>query len=265
MSVAPAILRFVPRRYANPTEVDVVRWLAEAGLNDSELARATGVSRATVRDWRSRPEWWPRRRFIANRPSVSNCPQCHGSSLDESGYAYLLGLYLGDGSISEHPRGVYKLRVSCASAYPGLIRACELAIRAVRGPGTRPGRVQAIGCVEVYACWKHWPCLFPQHGPGPKHHRRIQLARWQWRIVLSHPDQLLKGLLHSDGCRILNRVNETDYPRYLFTNHSHDIRAIFTTACDLLEIQWRRPKWTTISIARRPDVAFLDGFVGPKR
>ena len=27
--------------------------------------------------------------------------------------------------------------------------------------------------------WKHWPCLFPQHGPGRKHERKIRLEAWQ--------------------------------------------------------------------------------------
>ena len=26
---------------------------------------------------------------------------------------------------------------------------------------------------------KHWPCLFPQHGPGRKHTRKIELEQWQ--------------------------------------------------------------------------------------
>ena len=37
-------------------------------------------------------------------------------------YVYLLGTYLGDGCLSAHPRGVYKLRVYLDLAYPGIIR-----------------------------------------------------------------------------------------------------------------------------------------------
>lgn len=37
--------------------------------------------------------------------------------------------------------------------------------------------------VDVVLCSKHWPCLFPQHGPGRKHHRRIALEPWQEAIV----------------------------------------------------------------------------------
>ncbi len=54
------------------------------------------------------------------------------------------------------------------------------------------------------------------------------------------------------------------YVRYFFDNVSEDIRQIFTHTCDQLGIGWRQPRWRTISIARRDDVAFLDEFIGPK-
>lgn len=33
--------------------------------------------------------------------------------------------------------------------------------------------VPAPGAVVVQNCWKHWPCLLPQHGPGRKHERAL--------------------------------------------------------------------------------------------
>jgi hypothetical protein len=43
-------------------------------------------------------------------------------------YAYLLGLYLGDGSISTHPRGVYKLRIFLDRKYPEIVGECGYAM-----------------------------------------------------------------------------------------------------------------------------------------
>jgi len=79
-------------------------------------------------------------------------------------------------------------------------------------------------CWDVYSFSKHLPCLFPQHGPGRKHERRIELTVWQQELVDLDPRHLIRGLLHSDGCRVLNWVNGTPYPRYHFTNVSADIR-----------------------------------------
>jgi hypothetical protein len=49
--------------------------------------------------------------------------------------------------------------------------------------------------------------MFPQHGPGRKHLRRILLAAWQRRMAVRHPGALLRGLIQSDGSRFLNRVS----------------------------------------------------------
>jgi hypothetical protein len=126
-------------------------------------------------------------------------------------------------------------------------------------------RSRKQGCTEVASYSKHWPCLFPQHGPGRKHERRIELTPWQQELVDLDPRPLIRGLLHSDGCRVLNWVNGTPYPRYHFTNVSADIRGIFGQACDQLGIEWRPNNRWTLSVARRGSVALLDQFVGPKR
>jgi hypothetical protein len=120
--------------------------------------------------------------------------------------------------------------------------------------------------------WKHWPCLFPQHGPGRKHERRIVLEEWQRAVVEQHPAAFLRGLFHSDGCRARNwtqkvvagEVKRYDYPRWQFTNVSDDIRGLCCWALDLLGIPWRRSNARTVSVSRRAGVAALDELIGPK-
>lgn len=172
--------------------VDEVLRLVAAGWNDCQISRATGINRRTVLDWRhgriprsARPE-------SASGPP-RRCPICDGASLDEPAYAYLLGLYLGDGWISQPRTAV--LRIVQDARYEHLIRLAIRTIQRVRGPGSRVGRVTKVGCIEICAWWKHWPCLFPQHGPGRKHHRTIRLVDWQRRIVHRYPRQLLRGAL----------------------------------------------------------------------
>jgi len=181
-------------------------------------------------------------------------------------YAFLLGMYLGDGSIAHHPRA-YKLRVVQDARYPNSIEEIRRAMATVRHCELdRIRTVQHVGCVEVYTYWRHWPCVFPQHGPGMKHLRRIELTAWQASIVAEQPTSLLRGLIHSDGCRVINRVGKGKYAyrRYLFSNQSEDIRRIFREACDSVGVRPTDPKPDEISIARRADVVALDSFVGPK-
>ena len=124
------------------------------------------------------------------------------------------------------------------------------------------------GCVGVQSYSMHWPCLFPQHGPGLKHRRVIQLADWQQAVVAAHPRALLRGLIHSDGCRSVNRVvvrgREYSYPRYFFSNESADILRICGQALDQVGAQWRYNRANSISVACRQSVALLDSFIGPK-
>jgi hypothetical protein len=184
-------------------------------------------------------------------------------------YAYLLGLYLGDGCLSEQRRGVMRLRIVLDQRYPRIIHECFCAMQELL-PLNRP-RVQALhSCraVEVGISSKQLPCLFPQHGRGPKHARRIALTDWQQEMVTRPPDLLLRGLIHSDGCRSLNTIHHPkktySYPRYTFSNRSDDIRGIFCDACDLLGIEWRVMNRWNISVARGEAVTRMDEFVGPK-
>jgi hypothetical protein len=243
----------------SPDEVALVLQLLDQGLNHCEIARRTGINRGTVRDWAA-----GRTPRFDRRSATCLVCRCEPLALPQAPYTYLLGLYLGDGYIASHARGVYRLRICCADAYPDLIRRCEKAMAEVL-PTNKVSRVPHQGCTEVAAFSKHWPCLFPQHGPGRKHTRRIELADWQQALVDLNPRPLLAGLLHSDGCRVLNWVNGTPYPRYHFTNVSADIRAIFGGACDALGIAWRPHNDNSLSVARRGSVALLDEFVGPKR
>jgi hypothetical protein len=194
-----------------------------------------------------------------------DCPICENGALERDWYAYLLGLYLGDGWISAMPRGVFKLRIVLDAKYPDIINECAEAMARMRSANRAPpALVPKIGCIEVVSHWKHWPCLFPQHGPGRKHLRPIVLEWWQRSIAVAHPERFLRGLIQSDGCRDLNFVNGKSYPRYQFTNESADIRGMFIDACERLDLHWTTPTHKVVSISRRGDVQKVDEFVGPK-
>lgn len=246
--------------------------LIEAGVNDCEAGRRLGIPRGTIRSWRvglearsgGRTASWSSRR-------TGTCFRCDGGWFDQEAYAYLLGVYLGDGCLSFHPREVYRLRIACDLKYPEIIS--EIATHITIEQGTeRIGFTTKDGCVVVSSYWKHWICLFPQHGSGRKHVRVIELAQWQQGVVYLHPKALVRGLIHSDGNRHINTVprrvggeiKRYRYTRYMFTNASTDILTIFTDALDQLGVHWTQATPRDISIARREDVAFLDTFVGPK-
>jgi hypothetical protein len=168
---------------------------------------------------------------------------------------------LGDG---------WTLRVTLDSAYPLIIEECAAAIEVLRGIATRQRpHHSGANCINPDSGWKSWPCLLPQHGPGRKHSRLIELHPWQEQIAERQAGAFLRGLIQTDGWRGVNRVRvkgrDYEYPRYQFSNRSDDIRRLFGEACDHLAVEWR--PWTQfhISVARRNSVATLDRYVGLKR
>ena len=239
-------------------------YLVQLGLNDCQIARAMGLSNSTVGNWR-RGE---RGRGVTD----TDCPVCGAGKLEPTRYAYLLGLYLGDGCLVACHRDVYRLEIALDSRYHGIVSSCVEAVRSLRADAGSVSIRDRGGHVLVTNYWKHWPCVFPQHGPGPKHLRRIALAPWQREIVDKCPADLLRGLIHSDGWRGINQVvrrvggrrKRYAYPRYQFSNRSRDITTIFCRACDVYGVRWKQMNRWNISIARAPDVAKLDEVVGPK-
>jgi len=244
------------------------------GLNNSQIARETGISRTTVRGWRVGNIYGHRKR-AAGRAGL----ECDGScrsvehAIDFGDiYSYLLGQYLGDGMLSEARRHVYRLRIACTAAYPEIIDEVIGSVSTIRG-SERIGLTDRGGDMEVSSYWKHWICVFPQHGAGPKWKRPITLAGWQRQVVDHHPWPFLRGLVHSDGCRHINtvqrpvagKIKKYRYSRYTFTNASDDIRGLFTDACDAVGVQWTRANERVVAVSRRADVAIMDRFIGPKR
>ncbi|WP_460716457.1 transcriptional regulator [Nocardioides dilutus] len=238
-------------------------------MRDADNAALHGVAVKTIRRWRRlyQRRGLPRGQTHTNTP----CPRCGPGELNGAAYAELLGWYLGDGHISLGRRGVYNLHVFNDRRYVADNERLGVLMATVK-PGGRPHTRLVPGCVITTVSWKHWPCLFPQHGPGRKHERPIALKEWQRAIVEMHPGPFLRGLFHSDGCRARNwtqkviagELKRYDYPRWQFTNSSADIRELCCWALDLAGIAWRQSNWKTISVSTRAAVASLDELIGLK-
>jgi hypothetical protein len=242
-------------------EIENALALSALGLSDLEVARRTGIPRSTVRDWRlgRAPSHNPGRR-------AKSCPLCKpgGNDLPDSEYAYLLGLYLGDGYVSRDAR-TYRLRIFLDAAYPMIVDFCRRAIAAVRPANQVWVRQRkTCRCYVVGAYSNHWPCLLPQTGPGRKHDREIRLSAWQEDLLARDRRSFIRGLIHSDGCRVVANDRGVSSVRYHFSNRSEDIKRIYCDSLDALGIHWTRPSDRDIAVYRKASTAFLDEFVGPK-
>jgi hypothetical protein len=258
--VAPAIAHLAMR---SPDEVQRVRALAAEGHPQAQIALITGIPRTTVRGWLAGrvPRHALKRALLQLHPHEF----LEGKEAD---YVYLLGLYLGDGHISQMSR-TFRFRLILDRRYSGIARSAVVALRAIlpeNKPSSRDWPRLGTIVVTSYFCW--WPRLIPQHGPGRKHERKIVLTGWQLALTSRHPRELVRGLIHSDGCRFVarqpGRQCTYSYPRYGFRNESEDILQIFCHHLAILGVDCTRPTPTMIQVARREAVARLDKFVGPK-
>jgi len=180
----------------------------ERGESSRVVALSTGVPFETVRRW-GRGEIPRKARRTAE--GARWCGECGAEEHDFSllpaePYAYLLGIYLGDGCLYEHSRRTYGLKVTLDETYHWIVISVADAIEDVRGRRPSISRPRRDRCNVVTSYSRSWPCLLPQHGPGRKHTRDIGLTAWQQAIVRVAPQAFLRGLIHSDGWRGLNRV-----------------------------------------------------------
>jgi Homeodomain-like domain-containing protein len=254
---------FVYQRYG-PAHVRCIRLLAHAGLSDYEIGRRLKMPRSTVHNWRRRQGW----------PEDPPAAPSRFVATDPGSYAYLLGVYLGDGHLVATGKRTWRLGIYCDARHARVLAEIRHAIQ-VCAPDVNVCLNKASeNGVALFASSPLWHSAFPQHGPGRKHERPIELERWQRAITHAHPEMLLRGLIHSDGCRCMNRfqtklpsgrIAEYEYPRYFFSNRSADIKQIFCEHCELLGIRWTQPNHRNISVSHRRSVAKLDAFIGPKR
>jgi hypothetical protein len=112
----------------------LVEDLAAAGYTHAEIARRSGVPIGTVENWlRGRLS----RRARRARLGETSCRRCGAdehqfAQLPTDTYAYLLGVYPGDGIIVKQRR-CYSLRVCLDSIYPGIIGEAARAIELLKG------------------------------------------------------------------------------------------------------------------------------------
>ena len=253
--------------FVHPTRVYLAaRDLIASGASSAEVARTLHLPLGTVRVWRARGS--PRHDQLASATPRWRPP-------DERSYSYLLAMYLGDGHITRCSAHGYFLRLSLDLQYEGIIAEASSAMSVTLPRASiRRYRFDADrNTIVLQLSHPALPFAFPQLGRGAKHTRSIVLRGWQHAITHRYPEAFLRGLIHSDGCRTVNRfstrlpsgrVANYQYVRYFFSNLSADVRALFCEHCDLLGIRWTQSNHRNISVSHRHSVAKLETIVGPK-
>jgi hypothetical protein len=250
------------------TVKDTLELIAQ-GKTPLEASIIKGIKRRTIYGWLSGKRK-SKEKFIGSTfESIEDRIDVFHTKLNDhefrSKYSYLLGQYLGDGHIIKTPRS-YKLSIYTTAKYLSIIDDVVDSMNVV--VGRLVNMVSKRGCTDVHVYSNVLPNIFPQHGPGKKHNRNVELTSWQ-KDNLDHAS-LLKGLFHSDGCYYYSQKAYI----YNFVNCSLDIIKIYESCLIALGIEYktytrkvslsRKTQLYKVVVTKKEDVIKMYGIVGEK-
>lgn len=237
-------------------EYEKVMKLRKQGLSQWDISDKTGIPRGTIKDW-----------VIGNidlskskyKLQIDDPMLILDTESKKQSYSYVLGMYLGDGYINKMKR-TYRIRIAQDNKYSSLIELQKKYLSDVLADNSVCiTKRNGDNCVDISAYSNNLPVLFPQHGKGKKHERKIELLKWQKNIIKKYPEEFIRGLIHSDGCVFYSQGKLC----YEFSNMSKDILGIFAWAIGLLNIKCTFT-WKSANIRKKSEVEKMAKFVEAK-
>lgn len=167
-------------------------------------------------------------KLVNMRDSKSRAARLVGSSptsgTNESklAEAYVIGVALGDGNLSNPNGRAVRLRVTCDKKYPNLIKEIRNAIQVVM-PNNKVSLVNRKDNAIDVSCYSNkWPNILGwTPGKGPKHNQNISIPAWI-KNSKQYARFCIRGLIQTDGSIYKDRgylmVNLTGINRKLLND-----------------------------------------------
>jgi len=137
--------------------------------------------------------------------------------------AYVIGVALGDGNLTNPNGRATRLRITCDPKYPRLVEKFKAALQALL-PENRVGLIQRPdGCIDVSCFSNHLEVLLGwRAGRGSKIRQRARVPDW---IVAdsAFSVECLRGLIETDGSVYFDR----GYPMVMFATASPELAEDF--------------------------------------
>ena len=127
--------------------------------------------------------------------------------------AYIIGVAIGDGNLSNPNGRAVRLRISCDTQYPKLIEKMSSAVQKIC-PTNKVSFVLKKGkrCGDISCYSNTWPILLGWN-VGAKYDQDIHIPEWI-RENKKHSIACLKGLIETDGAVYFDRK----YKSVIFTS-----------------------------------------------
>jgi phosphotransferase system IIB component len=156
------------------------------------------------------------------------------SKTDKVNLAYVIGVAIGDGNLSNPNGRATRLRVTCDIKYPNLIKNIVESIKIVFpsnkvSVGKTSGNYVNVSCysnrLEGLLGWKV--------GLGPKHKQKVSIPKWI-KSNRKFTIACLKGLFETDGSIYMDR-------KYLMTNFVTIIPELAKDVIEMIEMLGFKP------------------------
>lgn len=157
--------------------------------------------------------------------------------------AYVIGVAIGDGNLSNPNGRAVRLRITCDKKYPNLRDRILKSIKKAR-PDNKVSIVnRKDNCVDISCYSNEWEKILGwSHCLGPKHTQEIQAPSWI-KEKEAYKRSYLKGLFETDGSIYLDRG-------YIMVNFVTIIPKLAKEVCGLIKELGFLP---TLQIKQYPD------------
>lgn len=141
--------------------------------------------------------------------------------------AYVVGIALGDGNLSNPNGRAYRLRVTCDKRYPLLKNYIASSLKKLF-PKNKIGTIHRKGCTDISLYSNRLPKLLgwkPENGPKDK--QNIGVPDWIKKEI-GPTKQCLRGLFQTDGSVYKDRG-------YLMANFVNNSAKLINDVCEMIK------------------------------
>ena len=146
---------------------------------------------------------------------------------DKNLQAYIIGLAIGDGNLSNPNGRATRLRVSCDTKYPKLIKRISDSLGSLL-PQNKVGLVKKEGnCSDVYVYSNHLENLLGWNAnDGSKDLQKVSVPAWI-QAKEEYKINCLRGLIETDGAIYADRGYKMVIFSTIISGLAHDVFGIF--------------------------------------
>ncbi len=135
-------------------------------------------------------------------------------SKDKCLLAYIIGLAVGDGNLSNPNGRAVRLRISCDTKYPYLIEKIQKSLKLLL-PDNKVSLIKksSPNCVDISCHSNYWPELLGWKSLGSKFRQSVDVPKWV-KANRNFSINCLRGMIETDGSIYIDR----GYPMVMFVN-----------------------------------------------